>query len=57
MEKNYPKAKVLGHKDVTQTSKTCPNFDVTSWTKQNKIMKNIYKQVIIPLCDLKIANR
>ena len=37
-KKNYPKAKVVGHKDVTQTSKTCPNFDVISWTKRNMII-------------------
>ena len=35
MEKNYPKAKILGHKDSTITNKTCPNFDVKMWVKKN----------------------
>ena len=31
----YKDAKILGHKDVVKTSKTCPNFNVTEWTKNN----------------------
>ena len=31
----YPNAKILGHKDTGNTKKTCPNFDVISWS-QNK---------------------
>ena len=31
----YPNAKVVGHRDTGNTKKTCPNFDVISWS-QNK---------------------
>ena len=34
-KKKYPNAKVVGHRDSTNTSKTCPNFDVISWCKEN----------------------
>ena len=27
----YPDAKIIGHRDVGNTKKTCPNFDVISW--------------------------
>ena len=27
----YPKAKVVGHRDIQETSKTCPNFDAGQW--------------------------
>jgi N-acetylmuramoyl-L-alanine amidase len=33
----YPKAKILGHRDVGNTKKTCPNFDVISWSKNKNI--------------------
>ena len=36
-KKNYPKAKILGHRDSTITNKTCPNFDVKMWVKKNGI--------------------
>ena len=29
----YPTAKILGHRDTGDTKKTCPNFDVISWSK------------------------
>ena len=29
----YPKAKIVGHKDTGNTLKTCPNFDVITWSK------------------------
>jgi N-acetylmuramoyl-L-alanine amidase len=29
----YPKAKIVGHRDTGNTDKTCPNFNVTAWTK------------------------
>ena len=29
----YPQAKILGHRDVIKTDKTCPNFDVTNWLR------------------------
>ena len=31
----YPKAVILGHRDSTKTSKTCPNFDVKVWVQKN----------------------
>ena len=31
----YPNAMVVGHRDTGNTKKTCPNFDVISWS-QNK---------------------
>ena len=34
-KKNYPNAKILGHRDSTVTKKTCPNFDVVKWCKEN----------------------
>ncbi len=34
-KKKYPKAIILGHKDSIKTKKTCPNFDVISWCKEN----------------------
>ena len=37
-KKTYPMATIMGHKDVTMTKKTCPNFDVLSWVKKNKII-------------------
>ena len=33
----YPNAKILGHKDTGDTNKTCPNFDVVTWSK-NKFL-------------------
>ncbi len=29
----YPNAKIVGHRDTGDTSKTCPNFDVTKWSQ------------------------
>ena len=34
-KKKYPKAIILVHKDSIKTKKTCPNFDVISWCKEN----------------------
>ena len=34
-KKKYPKALILGHSDSTLTTKTCPNFDVVKWCKEN----------------------
>jgi N-acetylmuramoyl-L-alanine amidase len=33
----YPTAKIVGHKDLGNTKKTCPNFDVISWLKNKNI--------------------
>ena len=32
-KKKYPNSKILGHRDATVTTKTCPNFDVVKWCK------------------------
>ena len=29
----YPEAEIIGHRDTSNTAKTCPNFDVKSWIK------------------------
>ena len=31
--KKYPYSKIVGHCDIGETNKTCPNFDVKSWSK------------------------
>tara|TARA_B100001175_G_C19319908_1_gene547224 strand:+ start:370 stop:774 length:405 start_codon:yes stop_codon:yes gene_type:complete len=36
-KKKYTKAIILGHRDSTKTKKTCPNFDVKLWCKENLI--------------------
>ena len=33
----YPDAKILGHSDTGNTSKTCPNFDVDIWCKDKNL--------------------
>lgn len=33
----YPHAKIIGHCDIGNTGKTCPNFDVINWSKKLKI--------------------
>ena len=33
-KKLYPNAKIIGHRDTGKTKKTCPNFDVISWSKK-----------------------
>ncbi len=34
---SYPKAKIVGHCDIGNSKKTCPNFDVITWYKDKKI--------------------
>ena len=33
----YPRAKIIGHNELTDTDKTCPNFNVQSWLKRNNL--------------------
>ncbi len=33
----FPKAKIIGHYNTGNTDKTCPNFDVISWSKQQHL--------------------
>lgn len=30
----FPQAEIVGHRDIQETSKTCPNFDVREWWKK-----------------------
>ena len=32
-DENHPEAKIIGHRDTGNTTKTCPNFDVKTWVK------------------------
>lgn len=34
-KKKYPNANIIGHRDATVTTKTCPNFDVVEWCIEN----------------------
>ena len=33
----YPNAKIVGHCDTGDTIKSCPNFNVISWSKEKNI--------------------
>ena len=33
----YPKARIIGHRDIGNTKKTCPNFDVITWSKDKSL--------------------
>ena len=33
----YTEATILGHRDVVHTHKTCPNFDVKKWCKNQSL--------------------
>lgn len=33
----YPDSSIVGHCDLGNTKKTCPNFDVKNWVKNRKI--------------------
>ena len=47
----YPHAKILGHRDVTNTLKTCPNFDVKRWYE--KLSKDEIRQIIHPSAQIR----
>lgn len=32
----YPKAEIVGHYEITNSSKTCPNFNVKKWCEENE---------------------
>ncbi len=36
-KEKYPGCAILGHCEATKTHKTCPNFDVQSWLKENNL--------------------
>ena len=35
---HYPDAEIVGHRDVQDTAKTCPNFDVRSWWANENLL-------------------
>lgn len=35
-KKKYPNAKIVGHYEITNSSKTCPNFNVKKWCEENE---------------------
>jgi N-acetylmuramoyl-L-alanine amidase len=35
-KKEYPKARVLGHRDFPGVAKACPSFDAIKWWEENK---------------------
>lgn len=35
---DYPKAKIVGHREAIKTEKTCPNFDVREWCRNNGLL-------------------
>ena len=37
-KKKYPYSKILGHRDIIKTHKTCPNFDVKKWCKERGLI-------------------
>lgn len=37
LKAKYPKAKIVGHCDY-ERSKTCPNFNVKQWAKENNLI-------------------
>ncbi len=36
-KKKYPLSRIIGHRDLPNTDKTCPNFDVKKWLENNNI--------------------
>lgn len=38
LKTKYKKAKIVGHNSFDNTTKTCPNFDVSEWCKKEKII-------------------
>ncbi len=36
-KKNYPKTEIIGHNIISDTKKTCPNFDVKKWCETKKL--------------------
>ena len=36
-KKKYPKAYINGHRNLTKTKKTCPNFEVRDWLNRQNL--------------------
>lgn len=41
LRRQYPRARVLGHRDWPGVAKACPSFDVASWLKANGIAATV----------------
>ena len=37
-KKKYSQVQILGHRDVVETHKTCPNFNVNNWCKERGLI-------------------
>ena len=37
-KKKYPKTEIIGHYVISDTKKTCPNFDVKKWCAMKKLI-------------------
>ena len=37
-KKKYPKTEIIGHYVISDTKKTCPNFDVKKWCEMKKLI-------------------
>ena len=37
-KKKYPKTEIIGHYLISDTKKTCPNFDVKKWCIKKKLI-------------------
>tara|TARA_Y100000589_G_C27191439_1_gene644978 strand:+ start:2909 stop:4192 length:1284 start_codon:yes stop_codon:yes gene_type:complete len=48
----YPNAEIVGHRDVQNTAKTCPNFDVRSWWAGENLLNGQTAIVIAPVTGL-----
>ena len=48
----YPNAEIVGHRDVQETAKTCPNFDVRSWWAGENLLNGQTAFVIAPVTGL-----
>ena len=49
----YPGARVLGHRDATETHKTCPNFDTASWWEAYQAGKSADRtRVAVPVLGI-----
>lgn len=36
-KKKFPYAQIIGHNNTGNTNKTCPNFDVLTWSKEKNL--------------------
>ena len=48
----HPDAEIVGHRDIQDTSKTCPNFDVASWWSETSPLSASSVRIISPSAGL-----